>query len=521
MSSYYRKNNLVTKRNQSFFAPNLDVFSQEDDQKYNGLMDGQPIAYNPITGKSLNAAGVATAEAVRLGVGHSTTGGLLADTIRHVGGNEIDLCQSSMKIKVQQPGCPTPQVLDFEADCMKTGRDYLWVLDIDDFLTRSFMKEGVQASVMFNLREDLETCSSCSEEENTDRLMSQLALKINNKWNEFYPKTNKLGVGTGILGIGVWAAKKFGTAVHFSLADSAVESSCTSGCAVKGLKGMTADGMTPLVFVNVVDPSAPTQTLMEQIPSVINQINKWLKGVKGSAYLKKVDCCSYEIEVNTCLENLAMTYHDDAAVTQTTSNSFVETSQLDPYINCGTPAGKTYASGVRIFVDPLELPCFCEYPDGNPPSYFGRTATITTWGEGWNNTSWHVVEVEPMNLHIGTGYEVQQNELLQTDGGEGYDYDLSMDYSNDRAPRPGRFTQLGQAVTADCTKMYCIWSIVVRDFKAANPINHMVRNVQSLSFINVPRADEDTIGEMEEMMAALAERGFCSSATIECIPASS
>lgn len=522
MSSYYRYSNLVTRKNQTFFAPNEDLISQEDDQVYRGLKHGQPVAYNPITGKTLNAAGVATAEAVRLGVGHNTKGGLLADTIRWVGGSDIDLCKSTMKIKVQAPTCPVPQVIDFEADCMKSGRDYLLAIGIDDHWTRSFLKEGRIAELLINLREDLAGCTNCSEEVYTDQLMTQLALKITDKYNAYFPKTNKLGVSTGMPGHGLWAAKKYGTEVTFTLADSDVEDVCGSGCAVKGLKGMTATDMTALVFSNVVDPDNPSQTLMEQVPYVISQINKWLKG-KGSAYLKKVDCCSYEIAVNTCLTNVAMTYYDDAAVTSASTDSFVESTEEDMYAGCVGPVGKTYAHGVRIFVDPLELPCNCQYPDGNPPSYFGRTVTLTAWGDGWNDTSWQAIEVEAMGMFQGSGYEVQQNELMNSTGGEGFDYDLSMDYGPDgsRVPAPGSYTRIGQASVAECNKMYCIWSLVVENHMAGSSTARHVSNSQSQSFINIPKEDTDTISAMEEMLAALADRGFCSSATIECLPASS
>lgn len=520
MSSYYRRTNITTKNNLSFLANNIDLISQEDDQKYNGLLVGQPVVYNPITGKTLNAAGIATAEAVKLGVGHGK--GILADSIRWVGGEDIDLCQSRMKIGINPPTCPTPQVLDFEADCMISGRDYLFVLGIDDHWTRSFLKEGRVAELMINLREDLTGCNNCSQEQYTDQLMTQLALKINGKYLDYFPKTNKLGLNTGMPGYGVWAAKKYGTSVTFTLADSDVEDSCGAGCAVKGLKGMTADDMTALVFTNVVDPSNPTQTLMEQLATVISQINKWLKG-KGSAYLKKVDCCSYEIEVNTCLAGVAMTYHDDAVVTSATADSFIESTEEDMYAGCEGPVGKTYAHGIRIFVDPLELPCNCQYPDGNPPSDFGRSVTITAWGDGWNDTSWQVVDKEPMGIIYGSGYEVQQNELRDSTGGEGRDYDVSLDYGPEgsRAPMPGAHTRLGQAVTADCNKMYCIWSLMVENHRAGSSISRNVHNSQSQSWINVPREDVDTISEMEEVLTALADRGFCSSATIECIPASS
>lgn len=523
MGSYYRKVNIVTSGNQSFVDPDLDVISQEDDKKYLSFRVGQPIVYDPITGKTLNAAGIATASAVRLGVGHNPKrGARMATEIRHLGGSDIDLCKSTMKIKVQAPACPTPDIKDLEFSCTKTGSDLMVVFDIMDQYTKSFYKEGAYGPLMVNLHDELDGCDTCSEEENCDRVATQIALKLNNWFLKYFPGTNKLGLNTGMPGHGIWVAKKYTNEVTFTLAASAVEDTCGLGCAVKGLKGMTATDMTALVFDDVVDPSATTQTLVEQLSDVISQINKWLGyGLKGSAYLHLADCCSYEIKVNTCLGSLAMSYHDDAAVTSESTAAFTSYTAENPYLGCGTPSSDAYVCGIRVYVDPIELPCNCEYPDGNPPSLLVRTVNISTWGDSWNRVSYRVVPVQAGTAPIGTGYDVQQNELGQSNGGEGFDYAHGIDYSQDRIPLPGKFSAVAQASVADCNDMYCIWSVVVEDHIAGSPIARHVSNAQSVSFINVPRTDTDTIDEMEEILTALADRGFCSSAVIECIPASS
>lgn len=249
-------------------------------------------------------------------------------------------------------------------------------------------------------------------------------------------------------------------------------------------------------------------------------MNSFLSG-KGSAYSKMVDCCTYELEVNSCLTNVTITYHDDSTATFVDTDAFASYVVDEMCIGCAEPTNGMFACGVRVYLDPLELPCNCLYANGNPPSYFGRTAKITAWGDGWNDTGWRTVIVSPGTVAVGTGFEVQLNELHQSNGGEGFDYSYGHSYSDDRHPMPLGSSALGQAVVAECNDLYCIWSIVVQDHFAPVQYARNVQNSQSVNWVNVPRQDTATIAEMEALWAALALRGFCSSAEIECIPASS
>lgn len=525
MGTFYRQVNITTKGNLGFVAAGQAVISQVDGQKYLPFEAGRLIAYDPFTGLTLDAAGVATAKGVKFGVGYnSNRGAILAQDIRHVGGNDIDLCRSSIDIKVSAPACPTPQVIEIDImGCMLTGTDYMVDIAIDDWLTRSYFKEGAAGSILLNLREDLAGCNNCSEEDACNTLACQLAAKINGEYIKHFPNTSKLGLNTGMPGNGIWAVQKFANTRTFTLAASAVEDACGNTCAVKGLKSITATGLTTLVFTNVVDPSAPTQTLLEQLSTVISQINTWLTG-KGSAYLKMVDCCTYEIIINSCIMDegtITMAYHDDAAVSVATADAFTPFTEDEMCAGCTTPSEQTATCGVFIYVDPVELPCNCAYPDGNPHSYLGRTAKVTAWGDGWKKTSFRVNIVEQMTIPEGTGYQVQQNELKQSNGGEGFDYAHSKFYTDDRIPLPAKGFGVSEASVADCNDMYCIWSMTIANQVVGSQHARNVQNAQSLTYINVPRGDDTTIDALEEFLTALAERGFCSSAIIECMPASS
>lgn len=515
MGTFYRYTNLVTKGNLGLVPAGQDVVSQVDGQKYN-FEAGRLIVYDPTTNKTLDALGIASAKEVRLGVGHNPMGGRMATEIRHLGGDDINLCRTGLDIKVAQPSCSTPYIVDFDFGCTFTGEDYMVSIDIDDWLRRSYFKEGTFGSLLYNLRTDVTSCTTCSEEENCTKLACQLASKINNDFIKHYPGTSRLGLNTAKPNTGIWAVQKFTNNVSFTIAQSNVAPSCGSGCAVKGLKSITASGQTPYIFTNVVDPSHPTQTLVEQLDSVVDQINIFLNG-KGSAYLKKVDCCSYTIEINSCLTGITLSYHDDATTTGTSTPAFSSFVPNEECEGCAGSGTATFSCGIRLYVDPLELPCHCAYPDGNPPSYFGRTAKITAWGDGWNNTSYRTVVVQQGSLASGTGYEVQQNEFRQSNGGQGFDYPYGSYTADGRITMPLSSSAAARASVADCDDIYCIWSIVTENHLAGHPSSRIVHNAQTVNWLNVPRYDTVTVGAAQDVLEAMAGVGLCSRAEIECV----
>lgn len=517
-NSFYRYVNLTTKGNRGLVAAGLDVISQEDNQNINGFLNGDLIVYNPDTNKTINVAGIATARKVRWAVGYNPDrNGIFATELRHIGGDDIDLCKTFLQIKAQTPQCPLPHVIDFEWDCTWSGKDHGFRIDIDDWMTRSYFKEGAVGSLIYNLRTDLEGCASCSEEQNGTAMACQLAAKINGDFIKGYPGTSKLGLLSGKPATGIWAAQKFTNKVVITLEESAVEPTCGSGCAVKGLKSIGASGVDTKTFVNAVNPAAPTETLVEQLGFVIDQINVFLRG-KGTAYLKKTGCCTYQIEINTCLTGVTLTYHDDSTSIGTVSAAFASFTPNPDCVGCSDQDPVTLTTGIRIYVDPLELPCRCQYPDGNPPSYYGRSVKVSVFGDGWKNTTQRIVQVQAMQVHRGTGYEVEQHEYTQSQGGQGFDFPNDTMYSNDRLSQPLKKSRANLSSVAVCEKLYCVWSVVTEEHMAGSTIARHVSNSQTLSHLNIPREDEVTIQAAQDVIEALAARGLCQDITdYECV----
>lgn len=506
MARYYRYTNLTTKGNLPLVPSGQDVISSVKGQLYN-FEAGRLIIYDPTTGKTLDAGGIATAKAIRVGVGHNPSGGYMATEIRHLGSKDIDLCRTGIDAKVEGPSCATPQVVDLEFACTFTGTDYSVQFDVDDWLRRSYFKEGQYGTLLYSMRSEIKGCENCSDEENCNQLACQLAAKVNNKFVEHFPNTSKLGLNTDKPGHGLWAVQKFEKSWSFNLS--------VTDCAVKGLKEFTASDGVSVTFVNAVHPSDGTVTPLEQLQTVIDQINAAIEG-KGSAYLKRKGCCEYSIEINTCLTTLAMKYHDDASVDSSNEDAFSAFTESDLCDGCDAPESNTYTCGIRVFVDPLELPCHCEYPNGNPPSYYGRTVKIVPVGDGWNNTPFRTVEVEKQEVWRGTGFQVQLNEYKQSVGGEGFGYELGMDYTDGNLPIPNPGSAAAEASVAKCDDMYCVWSLVTLDAMPGHSHSRLVHNSQTVNWVNIPYEDDTTIGDFEGALTALKARGLCNDVEVEC-----
>lgn len=512
-----REIQLTLQGNYGLVAKNTDIISTNEGQVYTPQLVGTPVLYDPNTMKALEAADLTnqSIKDFRFGVYYNPNGGRIGTHIRHLGGADVNLCRSSIGGEVQAPACATPQVLDFEFDCTWTGENYSVKLEVDDWFTKAYFKEGTYGPIVIDMGSEVDSCDSCSEEENCDIIACQLASKITGKWLQNFKGVSRLGLDTSKPNHGLWAVKKFTNNVSFTLADSAVEAGCESGCAVKALKTFDATGIDAITFSGVTDPSAPTQTLHEQLDSVINQINIAIEG-KGSAYLKKVDCCSYTIEINSCLEGLAMTYHDDASVTSASTAAF-ESFENDPNCKgCDGATSKTFTCGVRIYVNPLEFPCHCEYPDGNPPSYYGRSVRLSVLGEAWDGTPYRVKEVQSQTLWTGTGYQVQQREMRVDHGGEGFDYDLGADMAPGDIPRPLPGTRYAETI-AKCDAMYCMWSVNVDTQIASQNHGAGVFNNSSLTHINVRKDHTTAVAAVQNVLAKLEERGVCKDFDYECI----
>lgn len=519
MGSYYRKNSLSVWVDEAAVPAGINVHVEPGSLL--GFRAGRLVVYNPMSGLTIAPADIPNVAAYRIGVGHNPNGGMMATEIRHVGHLDINLCDTYLKVNVQKPQLALPQVIDFEFDCTFTGDDVMVQIDIDDWITRSYFQEGQTGSLLYNLRTDIEGCDSCSEEENCAKIACQLAAKIRGDFIKYFTGTSKLGLDTSKPMHGLWAAQKFTNEVTIDLAPSAVTS---EGCtAVKGLKTITTAGLADLDLSTYVDPSNITQTLSEQLSVAISAINTWLKG-KGTAYLKKTDAdgdtsCGWQIAINTCDTGVTLTYHDDATDTGTVTAAFAAHTIDDMCDNCD-PAGQvTYTCGVRIFVDPLALPCNCSYPDGNQPSYYGREVQITAFGPGWDKKSYKIIEQAPMQVPLGTGYQVQQVDFSQSNGGPGFDYPYSEMYSDDRIPLPLQKSAAAQASWTNCEAMYCVWSIVTQDMEYG-PRSRGVLNSQTMTNVNIPRAFVNAPISFQEILTQIqgaAGAGRCNVINLECV----
>lgn len=519
MSTYNRYTNLTTQGNFGLIAAGLPVVSPSDGKLYDHPA-GRLILFNPIENETIDAAGIAAADFVSFGVTHSSTGGILADEIRLLGHEKLNLCMTKLKIAVTPPEVNIPQIIDVDFGCTYTGEEYGMEISVDDFYSRSSFLGNIMPKLILSASSVIGGCEACSEEENCDMIACEFVNQINGTetegaiFNELgHDPRNRYRYRP------FTAVKKFGTTTTFTLTNEAA-TTYPGVCSVKGLKSLASTGNPTLVFTSNYAPGDATATLLEQIQTIIDQINVYLKQYgDGAAFLKRLDSCSYAIEINSCVAGLVLKYHDDADVTKNEAASFSALANSKYCKGCSADTTTTFACGIRFIVHPVELPCSPCFPPGQPtPSYYGRTIRLDMTGDGWNNANFRITEVQAQVLAVGEGYRVQEQEYYQHNGGSGRNYLMALDYYGGPIPLPQNNTAAKQASVATCDELYCIWSILSHTTNSETKFNsRRAVDQEDITYLNVPVGNNVTVAAAQTVLSAFAALNVCSLSTITCV----
>lgn len=518
--AYNTQQLIATCENQPLLEAGVCLFNCEG----NGspINVGQPTIYNPKTGKSIDAAGVATEPSIAIGVGvHDTATG--NNTVRPLFGWGVDLCKTDLKINVSPPNCGLPQIQDFYFDCTECNESYSIEVLLDDSWVRSNRQKNERQKYVFTHHTQCCSCTDCTPEHNCSDVACGLVSKINGtatkepgKTSRFYKVKNHRDSRYQPF----TAARLFpgpDTIKTFCLAME--DGDCCEKCAyIPGITGVDVDG-TVTEFVNTTKPGNTALSFPSQLKSILKQLNKALEPTGGSAALIAGigKCCPYSIQVSACLP-VSLLVDGAPLAPCVEEDPFAEVPMEKLCKDCGDdPKPVKPTCGIRIYVEPIELECHCDLPPNLPePNMYVRKVEINPVGSGWKCNSTYTHQVQKSENPEGFGYAYQHLDEYQHGGGRGRDYRKS-NRKIGRFGLPDKHSR-SKNLTVKCDETYCVYNLESEDYgKRKN--GHQLHVNCNLGYLLVPQCDDVTKAAIEEALTAIAERNKCAVANIACDPA--
>lgn len=513
MSSLNRYTYLATTGNLPVKPDGEVVILPGDSNQVYGVYTGEIVIWNPKTNLTLSVADIATEQHVSIGVGQGVEG-QLADSIIHIAGEEFNMCDATFKAEVKRPVCGVPQVVDIFFDCTKTGEVYTLALHLDDSKVRSQLNYNEKAEYVYTaiMEEDSDT----SIEEKCAELACAFVDQINGTSQKDPSKITYISkhdltklyqpFNAARLFVGDAASKRFVLDVD---AEGTV-----------GITGITIDGAST-DFSYTTKAGDTTVTLVSQLDRVVDSINEALKETGGSAHLKASmspkNC--YTLEINTCAD--VVTLNTDAgALTPTTEfNPFTPQAKNKVCKDCDSSSATVdYTCGIRIFVDPVEVPCDCKYPPNLPaPNTYIRTVEPAFTGAGWDSANHYWEVSQEQVLPSGFGYFYQDKAASgQNNGGSGRNFRNSNRMVG-RIGLPDEGSRASNAMNLiKCDETYCVYNITTTT-KSLEKFNNAVQYFNTDgTYMMIPEAHTTTKNSFEPFLSALQTRGICIPGDVQC-----
>lgn len=522
MSTFNKTSFLATFGDLPIKAAGLDVFT--DNGEINGLA-GEILVFNPKTRKTLDAAAIATASKVSVAVGLGKEGHM-AQELRYIAGEQYDLCDFKFKSRVTRPSCGIPQVYDVYFDKMEPGKTYTMEVLLDDSWVRSNMGQNEKAKYIFQITTPKGDCADCDPTIECAKGACLFVDKINGS-----VQTDPTKIVHFVNHDPLKQYQPFRASQLFLTTENGDTETSRSWCLnvtgtacedckhVTGIDGIRIDGVdTP--FTYTTDPTDASFTLIGQLDRVLKLLNEALASKGGSARLKKGvgSCCPYEIEINSCVDDIFLLSEGSPVSPTLSLNPF---QSKDVTVLCQTcvdeSATLTATCGFRLFVDPVEIECGCQYPDNLPaPNIFTRSIEVQKVGD-WDCTGFYTQEVCSITPPEGFGYFYEQKALKeQSNGGKGGDWRNSTRFTG-KYPMPDKHSRFTNASSnIDCEESYCVYNLVGTKVTNGFFNNSRTYGNVSVNYILVPKADSTTIPDWEAILAALQARGICNIADINC-----
>lgn len=538
MSRFNRTSYLATCNNPAIAATGQTLYSSDSD--FLPVMTGQLVIYNPKTNTTMAVGDIATAKNLAVGVGIGIPGQSAVE-IQHISREVIDLCSTQLRASVTPPVCGNGQVVDVYLNgCIECGKTYSIAVNLDDNYARSVYELNDPIPYIFTVTADCcDNCDACEGSASKEDLVCKFVDQINGTVQTDITKITRFQNSKLTNQYQPFrAARLFLTdnadpqtedsaSTNWSFCLTATDTDCENCGVLTGITGVRIDG-EDTVFVNTTRAGDNTITDHQQVTNLVEQLNKALDAVGGSAYLDHGlgKCCSYCIKVNTCASEVRLITagednEEETIYVDGTRSVPFQTFDVDPICRgCGATATEIApTAGFRIYVNPVTVPCDLSYPPNLPvPKTYVRRIDAQAWGDGWPCTSFLTTEVTAQTLPEGYGYYWQ--DMAHTGrhrGGKGKDWRYNNVHRGTIGLPDASSISSSLPDCLICDEQYCVYNVVSTTTKGRKYNNTVVQQNTDLDYLLVPKKDTATQAAVEAVFNALNARGTCTLGNIDCI----
>ena len=461
MSRLTRENFLVPTKDLPLLAEGTDVFISNKGRRgptINGV-PGQMVIYDPKDGKALGPSSLNKKDhgQIVIGVIEDTNGDGMADSIRKSFGDVVYGCNID-SYRAKAPNCGLAQVKDLLFKCTRSNTAYGINITVEDENTQRQYPFNKPALYPYTVQVTADGCNDCNEEDYARQIACKFAEAINETvWNQDPTVQGRImpldKVEKSFEAVPLWSNE-------FVFCIDTINNNCGTCAYIPGITGINIEGEDPVAFTFTTVPGDVTKSYQAQLDHIVHSINEAL-GEFGHAVVTKGAgaCCSYQLMINTCKTIQSLTTDGSPIEPCSTSNPLDPVAFEKECKDCGDTDGTVgFVAGIRIISKPVEVPTPCNPWDAinNPIKFYGRHIDIFP-SKGWENTSWHKREVQPLLLPNGLGYEFVHREYRSANGGSGRNHDgydrrqgrLGLPYPNNRA----------NSTRVNCEALYCVYAM--------------------------------------------------------------
>ena len=492
--------------------------------RYNAV-PGEFLLFDMDSRMTIDAPMIATTNRVAIAQAIGSNG--CASDIKYLFHDRFNFCEHKFNVDVSSPLCGQSQILDvYIPNCTATDKTMGFGIELDDSYVRA--TNGYNNKLLYNWVVDnyKAGCTNCNDVAVCDELICKLVDQINSTYQPDPLKVAHHGLVNNLCSRyqPFRAARLYtgiGTVMNWSLTLSG--SGCVECAYLPGITGISIGGV-PTAFNYTVDPTDPTRSLVSQIDRIVYLINEALKPIGGTAVRLKGlgNCCAHQIQINSCQTNIQLI--TNAGNVGPTSVADIARTTPSEIIcrDCGaTPAPTALTCGIRLFVDPVEVPCgecgdVWRSINLPPPNTYIRTIRPTLLGDNTGSDTLYVFNVQSPIHPDGFGYYYQHKQRWESNGGPGRDRRYTnANFGDLQLPDEG---SRDSALDVICKNQYCIYDFDI-NYSAVGHHNSALRyHNRDLGRVLIKNTNATLIPLWEAVLLAFQARGVCSSINTTCTP---